>query len=338
MNRKLILAIVIAAISVVVAYLLRMGSVTQSGQPMTDLIKKTSDPSTLSMDQTERERAAIETSQAQAGFQQMQFTALATVLSVQELVEAATSVATAQAQSDRASAQRHASRRELDRLQALHAQDRNVSDKSVEAAEAMWRSDEAAVLATRAATDAAVSSARTRWGSQLTQALVNRTTLYRHLESQHKVLLRVVATSDATQAQMPKTIDVEDPSGVSRHAQLISRTPSVDPRIQGTAYFYVMEPQDTAAGMVLNARFHTELPQAGAVVPTDALIWWQGKQCLYVETEPGRFERRVVVSARRTGDGWFIPGFPAVTVVSRGAQALLSQQMRSSIKVGEEGP
>ncbi|MDE2419208.1 MAG: hypothetical protein KGN32_15510, partial [Burkholderiales bacterium] len=234
MNRKLIFAIATTAIGVVVAYPFWMGQVTPSSRPMTE---KTADSSTLSIDQTERERVAIETKQAQAGFQQMQFTVLATVLSVQDLVDAATAVATAQAQSDRASAQRHASRRELDRLQGLHAQDRNVSDKSVEAAEAAWRSDEAGVLATRAALDAAISSVRTRWGAQLTQALVNRTTLYRHLESQHKVLLRVVATGDATQAQMPRTIDVEDPSGVSRRAQLISRTPSVDPRIQGTAYF-----------------------------------------------------------------------------------------------------
>lgn len=80
--------------------------------------------------------------------------ALASVLSAQGLIELRNRYVAATAQADKARAALHASRREYERLKALHSDDRNISDKVLQAAEAVWRGDEAAVSAAQAAVDA----------------------------------------------------------------------------------------------------------------------------------------------------------------------------------------
>lgn len=290
----------------------------------------------IGVSQKERQRAGIETAASQVSLLQAQSQAIATALPVQELVDAAASIASARAQVDRTDAAAAASRRDFERLKGLHAQDRNVSDRALEVAEAAWRADDAGARAAQATLDAARATARGRWGDALAQALAARGPLWRDLETGRSLLLRVVPTTGAAPAAMPATIEVEAPGGESRTARLISAAPISDPRIQGTAFFYQTDAQALAPGMTLAARFGAGRKEAGALLPPDALLWWQGKQWVYEESAPGRFERREAVAARRAENGWFVPGFPQSTVVSRGAQALLSQELRSAIKVGEE--
>ena len=255
---------------------------------------------------------------------------------MQELIDAAASIAAARAQDERARATVAASRRDFERLQGLHAQDRNVSDRALEVAEAAWRGDDAAARASQAALDAARSAARARWGSVLADSLSARGLLWRHLESGRSLLLRVTATSGAPSTAMPSAIEVEGPDGTARQARLISSAPVSDARIQGAAYWYETDAAGLAPGMTLAARFGAGEKQVGALLPPDALLWWQGRQWAYVEAEPGRFERREVAAARRVEGGWFMPGFPGVPVVSRGAQALLSQELKSTLQAGED--
>lgn len=281
-------------------------------------------------------QSGIQTVPATKAMAQSQIQAIAMVLSTQELLDSAASIAAAQAQAVRASATLDASHRDYERIKGLHAQDRNVSDRVLEAAEATWRGDDASARAAQEALSAAQATARSRWGQTMAAWMAEHGGPWQRLTSGQTLLLRVVPNTGALTSAMPTAIEVDDASGELRQARLLSAAPSVDSHIQGRAYFYVMDAHGAAPGMVLEARFNAGQPLPGALLPADALLWWQGKQWVYVEVSPGHFERREAPAARRQDKDWFVPGFEAATVVARGAQALLSQELRSAIKVGEE--
>lgn len=339
MNRKN-LSFIAAAVCVVIAGLwvshTHLGISSETTKAAHADVKATRNESGVALDPQERERAGITTVAVQSIEMQAQSSAIATVLHLQELIAAAASIATARAQDERAKASVAASWRDLERLRGLHDQDRNVSDRALEAAEATWRGDDAAARASMAALEAARSAVRVRWGAVLADSLASRGPLWRDLESGRSLLLRVTATSSATPSEMPSAIEVEDPDGNPRKARLISQAPISDTRIQGATYWYETEAKGLALGMILTSRFGAGAQQTGALLPSEALLWWQGKQWAYIEAEAGQFERREVISALRIERGWFAPGFPEVSVVSRGAQALLSQELKSTIQAGED--
>lgn len=262
--------------------------------------------------------------------------AIATVLPLQDLMESAVAVASMRAQVERSQAALEASRRDHARIKDLHAQDRNTSDRTLESAESVWRSDEANARAAAAALQAAQVGTRARWGSVLAEAMAARRNPWLALESGQQVLLRVSPAFAAAPASMPSVIDVELLSGHHVKAHWVSPSPVTDPRVQSTAYFYAMDARDVAAGQALQAHFAAGSAVSGAVLPSDALLWWQGRQWAYVEEAPGRFERRATESAWRVEGGWFVPGFKPARVVARGSQSLLAQELHSAIQVEED--
>lgn len=168
----------------------------------------------VSLDQEARERAGIETADARASEAQAPTLAIATVLPMQELIDAAASIANARAQAERADAALEASRRDHERVKGLHALERNASDRALESAEAAWRADAAGAQAAGAALQAAQASARARWGAALTQSMVTRGGLWLDLEAGRQLLLRVTAASGPAPVVMPASMDVEDRKSV----------------------------------------------------------------------------------------------------------------------------
>lgn len=283
-----------------------------------------------------RERAGIQVTDVRAAQRQGQVLAIATVLPIQELIDAASAIAAARAQAERADAALDASRRDHERIEGLHAQDRNASDRALETAEATRRADEASAKAASAAVQATLLSAKARWGGELTQALATHGRPWSDLESGRQVLLRVTLAAGPAPTRMPPLLDVELLSRQLRRAKLLAPSPTADARIQGSAYFYVMDSAGVSGGQTLQAHLAAGPKQDGAVLPAASLLWWQGKQWAYVEEEPGRFERREAADAWRVEGGWFVPGFEPGKVASQGAQSLLSQELRATVKVGED--
>jgi hypothetical protein len=75
--------------------------------------------------------------------------------------------------------------------------------------------------------------------------------------------------------------------------------------------------------------------QKGVLLPREAVLWWQGKSWVYVETEPGNFMRKEVSLDTPLSNGWLIRQglMPGNHVVTIGAQQLLSQEFRSQTQV-----
>ena len=86
-------------------------------------------------------------------------------------------------------------------------------------------------------------------------------------------------------------------------------------------------------GTGLNVRLPVGRKDTAVAVPNSAVVWAEGKPWVYQETAPGRFVRRPVEATEPHGKGIFVRlGLsPGDKIVVRGAQVLLSQEIRSKI-------
>jgi biotin carboxyl carrier protein len=137
-------------------------------------------------------------------------------------------------------------------------------------------------------------------------------------------------------------------------AELVGPTALVDPVTGGQTLVLSFSPAEgpqthasksdkTAAvvqpGMPVTARLRIEGAAAkGVAIPRDAIVRYVGTAWVYVKSGDETFTRREVLSTQSTPEGWFVSaGFaPGEPVVSRPAQALLSQELKFQTAGGEE--
>jgi multidrug efflux pump subunit AcrA (membrane-fusion protein) len=123
-------------------------------------------------------------------------------------------------------------------------------------------------------------------------------------------------------------------------ATLLGPAPSVDTQMQGQGWLFLLTPNGLrlapGAAVVGQLRLPGE-PLTGVIVPSSAVVRVEGKACVYVQKDKRTFNRRTVTAARPVEDGWFVSSglAPKDQVVVVGAQALLSEEFRSQIKMLE---
>lgn len=265
--------------------------------------------------------------------------AYATVLQIQDLADARNGYATAQAQLDKAQASLDAARQEYQRLNQLHNDDRNVSDKAFQAGLAALKTEQANVRAAQTAVQSSANGVIQRYGELITAWLAADTPSFKRLMQQLDVLIQVTFPASAPNEAPPKTIRIQNKADTFITANLVSRSPRVDPRIQGIGFFYLASAQMLVPGMNVIAYLPTNAEIQGVIVPHSAMVWWQGKAWIYVQKDDVRFVRREVPTDHPIENGFVVNSglMPNAIIVIGGAQLLLSEEFRSHIQVGEEG-
>jgi len=265
--------------------------------------------------------------------------AYGTVVDLQGLVDLRNSFITAQVQGEKARVELVVSRKEYERLKALHEDNQNISAKALQAAEAKWRADEANMRAAEEALHMAEGTARRRWGSVLAKWVVDASPAFERLRQQHDVLLQLTLPSGTYLLSGSQTTRVQTADGTLVSAQLVSPAPHTDPRLQGMSFFYVASAPTTGLlpGMNVLASMPVGPQVVGVLIPAPAIVWWQGKAWVYIQKGPDNFVRHAVPTEHPVRDGWFVVNeFSAGDrLVVRGAQLLLSEEFRSQIQVGE---
>jgi hypothetical protein len=166
-----------------------------------------------------------------------------------------------------------------------------------------------------------------------------------------ELLARIAWTGDAPSVP-PSTVTIFPISlgltnRVATVAALLGPAPEVDSLTHAPAYLYRVStpwrgarPGAPIAIRVTDARSVAH----GAVVPTDAVVQWQGLAWAYVERTPGTYLRRRVDTRHRVATGWLVPSVgedvwgvhAGDRIVVRGAELLLSEEFRSRVTVGED--
>lgn len=292
----------------------------------------------LTLDAATQARAGLVVEPIAAGTERQEIRGYATVVDVAALASARNDAAAARAAAEKARAAVEATRRELERLRTLHADAQNVSTKAVEAAQAQFRTEQAGAEAAAAQVRTAEATARQNWGPVLGRWVAEGSPGLARLLDRKDVLVQITVPPDVPLARLPVGADVF--VGAARvPVRLLSAAARTDPRIQGLSALYVAPAQPgLELGMNLGAAIPSGTDVAGGVVPGSAVVFTEGQGWVYVHTSPSTFARRpIATDMRGPGGGYVAKSLAAGTpVVVRGAQALLSEEFRSQIEVGEE--
>ena len=139
-----------------------------------------------------------------------------------------------------------------------------------------------------------------------------------------------------------REVTLEPPGGASRiAARLIGPAAEADPLTRHPTYLYraARTWPGSTPGTPVTALAPSRAPAArGALVPDDAVVQWDGLAWAYRRREPGRYERVSVPTDRPVPGGWLAGRGLAVgdSVVTTGAQELLSEEFRARVSVGDE--
>lgn len=294
----------------------------------------------VTIDQASQGKSGIRVAPLAPLSQRKEQRATGVVLQLQELFDARNGYAAASAQVERSKANLSASRAEYGRLGLLNADNHNVSDKALQAAEAAWRADEATFQGADASLKALGGSIRQRWGGVIAGWVFEGTAPFERLTRLDALLLQVTFPPDVPVDKAPHAIQVRTGEGAPPiAARLVSPAPATDPRIQGVSFFYLAPAgSGLLPGMNVLARLPVGPVQSGVVVPASALVWWQGKAWAYLQRGTESFVRREIPTSMPVRDGFFVAtGLSHQDlVVVKGAQLLLSEESRPRTGGGEE--
>ncbi|HLJ15720.1 MAG TPA: HlyD family efflux transporter periplasmic adaptor subunit [Bryobacteraceae bacterium] len=260
-----------------------------------------------------------------------------------------------------------AARAAFERAKTLNADNKNVSDRVVEEAEARLKSEEArrqaaaeSVHLLQAALQSSAGPSRdgptapmpliAERGGEVVEVLAHPGESIEsgqpvlRLARFHKLLARVeVPAGDNVAGALPAArIVVLGHETRPLTGERVALTATVDPRSQGQGYvFRVANPGlDLRPGTAVQVSLGLPGPRrSGVIVPAAALVRYAGKVWCYVASGPQQFIRKEVQEQESEGGGWFTQTVkPNARVVLTGAQVLLSEEFKSQIQVGEENP
>src|SRR5579863_3125634 len=267
-------------------------------------------------------------------------------------------LATARAEVQSGNAALVAARAALQRARTLNADDKNVSDRAVQEAEVKVAAEQARLTAAgqsasliesslRSTHDAATPLELTR-GGQIVEVLAHPG---ESVESGQPILR--VARFDRLLARVDipagETIPVDVlnatiiPLGQEGHpipGERVALAATVDPKTQGQPFLFRLADPSSTLRPGLSVTAYLDVPgpaRTGVVVPRSAVVRQSGRAWVYVQTSGDQFARRAVVLEEPSGPAWFTRSLsPGDRVVTVGAQALLSEEFKSQIQVGEE--
>jgi hypothetical protein len=288
---------------------------TGSGQVVVELIRG------------EQARIGLETEILSAVTQSQEFTAYGVVLDPAPLAALNAEVASTRAAVD-------ASRAEYERAKLLHSEQQNVSLKDFETARAKFQADQVQfnLLNLRVADE---------WGAKITaMAPVERARLIDALTKRVAGLVRISLAPGQSLAQEPTQARVAA-LGFDNHSLVthsIWFAPTVDSHLQGQSFLLKVDAQGFPLRPGTAVTAYLESPRTakpGVVIPEAAVVRTGNRAWAYVQIAPTQFERRQLVVTSPTARGWFVTtGFTAGDrIVVTGAQALLSEELKSQIQV-----
>ncbi|WP_176317906.1 metal transporter [Burkholderia vietnamiensis] len=254
----------------------------------------------------------------------------ATVIDLQPLFDLRNRLASARANVDTLTAQAVSSRTQYQGSRTLYADDRNVSLKSLQAAQSAMQGDDAKLQSARVTPAGLEGTVRQQFGDALANATAAPASkLFQRLQSGQAVVLRVTLPASFGMAP-PERIVVGTTDGRWVPAQRLSASPLADPAVQGNPWLYIAD-----AALPANLRTSARVPTSsqavsGLMIPQRAVVWYGGQTWAYVRTAPGRFTRRYVPAGTEGDHGFMVTsGFHAGDqIVTQGAQLLLSEELK----------
>lgn len=228
------------------------------------------------------------------------------------------------------------------RLKLLNQDDKNVSDRVVQEAEALLNSEKAKLGAASTSANGMRDNIRQLWGSTLadwaTQSTPNRA--FQDLLQHRHVLLRVTLPFDVV-PDKNTVLSITPMGAVSQpvQADFISEAALTDNGMQGKTYYYRAPAGSLRTNMRVSARLDTQdKVTTGVIVPHQAVVWYANQAWVYQKVEDEKFVRKLINTdveiESEAISGWYNTTHVAENdeIVVSGAQLLLSEELKYQIQ------
>lgn len=207
----------------------------------------------------------------------------------------------------------------------------------IETAEGTLLTDQAALTAAESQVRTLAATARQEWGPVLGKAIIERGPLVTRLIERADFLMQVTLPPGESLSEPPKDAFAEVPPQSARVGlRLVSPATRTDPRIQGRSFFYLVSGDSgLLPGTGTMAFLPAQRAVRGVLVPEDAVVHGEGGTWVYRRAEAGGFVRHPIrPDAPMSVDAFVVEDLPdPAEIVLRGGQALLSEEMKSRIRV-----
>lgn len=265
--------------------------------------------------------------------------ALGTVISVQPLIDYSNQYQ--QLKSQRALAESVLPHHQLQfqRYRQLNEDDKNVSDKVMQEAQALVVNDQTQINTSQMQIRALEDTIKAQWGNALSKMIIHPEAAgeLNDLLAQKRVLVQVSYPLNMrdSETHMPiQLIPIQDQTAPIT-AHYVSQSIQSDISNLGKTFFYSAPSENLRIGMRVNvvASTRQQGQHAGVNIPNEAIVWHGGMAWVYVKAGEDTFLRKPVSAATEIEGGWFDDSLqPGTEVITRGAQLLLSEEFKFQIK------
>jgi len=278
-----------------------------------------------------------------------------------ERVDLVTRLSDARADVEAAEARVNAARASFERARVLNADNKNISDRALQEAEATLKGEEARLAAARrnvseleaastgqaaGTTPLALTLGR---GGEVVEVMARPNEVIEsgqpilRVTRFDRILARVDVPAGETVDRNVNTARIvpvgqEDRTFV---AQRVTFAPTVDPATLGSGFLFRLTgaPPSLRPGAAVIAYLRAPgAARQAVIVPYSAIVRFGGRIWVYLQPTDDKFSRREITVERNTEKGFVITdGLKAgERVVVQGAQLLLSEEQKSQIQIGEE--
>ncbi len=281
------------------------------------------------------QRDGIETTTVAGESEALTVTAFGKVIMPQVLAADASMYSSASAAYKAALSKRDASEKEYERLKTLNAT-KNVSDKVFQGSLAQYDADAAAANATSQDLQAAKTTLQQQWGPIVSKWLTDPGNMSSRILDAKDLLVEASLPSGAGPLSDIRHGVIDLPGDKSIEAKYLSPAASVNPDIQGPAYFFLVPGSQSSLLPGMNVTVHIVAGKvmSGLSVPSSAVVWLNGGTWVYAQTQGDEFTRRAISTDTQVPGGFLVTGGLEVgdRIVTKGAQLLLSQEFSSQIR------
>jgi hypothetical protein len=242
--------------------------------------------------------------------------------------------------------------KQYQRLKALNADDKNVSDQTVQAAQANVQADSAKISSNELQLKNLRTNTKLQWGEALASLALADTVSEKkmsphlaHLLSNKNVLIQISLPLSSAIPNAGSTVTVTPLNESVAPIQAIYVSPATQSDSNGFGKtFYYSAPADLLRiGMRVNVVTEAAASNnaSGVVIPSNAVVWYAGKAWAYFKQGQTKdqdksmvhFIRKPISTDTEVDEGWFNQGIAENSeVVVSGAQLLLSEEFKYLIK------
>ncbi|MFZ2451217.1 MAG: hypothetical protein WAW36_11920 [Methylovulum miyakonense] len=265
-----------------------------------------------------------------------EFLAYGKAISIQPLMDLHHRYLAALTERNRAAAKFKQAEQAIQRQQDLY-QHGVTAKRNLQDQQAQWQTDKALLDATQYQNQAIIDETLLSWGKTLSDwALTPRAEKLTAFLAGEQTLLQVTVPSHHKPIENLHTIavNVSGERSTAQTAEFISTAPQTDSSNQGISYFFQTSGKTIKTGMSVSAWLPEQGQQHdGVIIPASAVCWAADQAYVYLKTDEGTFSRRAISQYTATANGYFLSGIlkPGDTIVTTGAQMLLSEELRRQI-------